>query len=82
VFPQLSRGDAGVGQEPGDRLRGCLGDGDADGDLLVLFAVDGVDVEGLEQLLGQPGGRAGEDVTQDRQGIEEGRVGDFGGGGV
>ena len=48
----------------------------------MFLAVDGLEVEGLEELLGQAGGGAGEDVTQDGQGVEQGRVADLGGGGV
>jgi hypothetical protein len=82
VFWLVGGGAAGVGQEAGDGVGGGVGDGGADGDLLVFFAVDGLDVEVFEEPFGQAGGGAGEDVTQDRQSIEQGRVGDFGGGGV
>jgi hypothetical protein len=53
-----------------------------DGDLVEFFAVDGLDVEGLEELFGQAVGCAGEDVAQDRQLVEQGGVVDLGGGGV
>jgi hypothetical protein len=56
VFPHLSRGGAGVGEELGDGVGGGVGDGDADGDLAVFLAVDGVEVEGLKQLFGQADG--------------------------
>ena len=72
MFLYLNRGDAGVSQEPGDGIWGGAGDGDADGDLAVLLAVDGLEVEGLEQLFGQAGGGAGEDVAEDGQGVEQG----------
>lgn len=45
-------GDAGVGQELGDGVGGGIGNGDVDGDLVQFFAVDGLDVESLEELLG------------------------------
>jgi hypothetical protein len=82
VFCLVGGGGTGVGQEAGDGLGGGVGDGGADGDPLVLLAVDGLDVEVLEEPFGQPGVGLGEDVTQDRQRIQQGRVADLGGRGV
>ena len=58
---------AGVGQEAGDGLRGGIGDGGVDGDLVQVVVVDGLDVERVQQLLDEAGRGAGEDVTEDRQ---------------
>ena len=63
-------------------MGGGVGDGDADSDLAVSFAEDGLDVEGLEQFLGQARRGLGQDVAEDGQGIQQGRVGDLGGGDI
>jgi len=45
-----------------------------DGDLVQVVAVDGLDAEGVEELFDQAGGGAGEDVSEERQGVEQGGV--------
>ena len=42
----------GSAQELVDGVGGGIGNGDVDGDLVQFFAVDGLDVESLEELLG------------------------------
>src|ERR1700760_1394026 len=69
-----------VGQKLGEGLRRAVGDGDVDGDLVAFFAVDGLEVEGLEELFDPAVGGAGEDITEDRQLVEQGRVVELGGG--
>ncbi len=61
---------------------GAVGDGDADGDLAEFVVVEGLEVEGLEELLEQPGRGTAERVVKVGQGVEQARVsGAFIGGG-
>jgi hypothetical protein len=46
-----------------------------DGDLMHVLVVEGLDVEGLVELLLEAGRGAGEQVAQVRQGVEQGEVG-------
>jgi hypothetical protein len=73
-----------VGQvhDVGDGSGSAVGDGDADGDLAEFVVVEGLEVEGLEELLEQPGRGTAERVVEVGQGVEQARVsGAFIGGG-
>jgi hypothetical protein len=64
----------GVLQAAGDGPGGGVGDCD----LAEFLAVNRLQVEGLEEFLGQVGGCTGEDVTKDWQLVSEGGVADGG----
>jgi len=53
-----------------------------DGDLVEVVAVDGLHIEGVEELLDEARRRVAEDVSEDGQGIQEGGVVVLGGGRV
>jgi hypothetical protein len=72
---------AGVGYQVRYRLRGGIGDRRVDGHLMLVPIVDGLHVEGGQELFGQSGRGIGQDVAQDGQFIQErGVVGGRGGG--
>jgi hypothetical protein len=45
---------AGVGEEVSDGLRGGVGEGGVDGDLVEIVVVDGGDAERVQELLDEP----------------------------
>jgi hypothetical protein len=66
---------AGVVGDGGDRAGGGVGDGGVDGDLVEVLVVEGPDVEGLVELQLEARRGAGEQVSEVRQGVEQGGVG-------
>jgi hypothetical protein len=73
---------AGVGEQAGDGLGGGVGEGGVDGDLVQVVVVDGADVQGIQETFDEAVRGAGEDVAQDRQGVQQGGVVVLGGGGL
>ncbi len=65
---------AGVGEQVVDGLGGGVGNGGVDGDLAFVPVVDRLGVEGVQQPFRQGGGGVGEDVTQERQLVQQGGV--------
>jgi hypothetical protein len=65
---------ARVGEQAFDGLRGGVGEGGVDGDLVFVPVVDRLDVEGVQQPFGQAGGGVGEDVAQVRQLVQQSRI--------
>jgi hypothetical protein len=57
-------GAAGGGDDGGDGAGGAVGDGDAEADLVVILVVQGLEVQGLVELLLQARGSAVQDVSQ------------------
>jgi hypothetical protein len=70
----------GVGGDGGDGAEGGAGDGGVDGDLMQVLVVEGLDVEGLVELLLEAGRGVGEQVAEQGEGVEQGGVGGGGGG--
>jgi hypothetical protein len=58
---------AGVVQEGGEGAGGGVGDGGPDGDLVEVFAVEALDVQGGEQSLNERFGGIAQDARQVRQ---------------
>src|SRR6266496_2016594 len=71
---------AGVVEQGGDGAGCVVGEGGPDGDLVLVAAVEGLDVERGEQGFFDPGRRVGQDVGGDGELVEQGEVVVLGGG--
>ena len=55
----------------GEGAGGAVGDGDAEGDLVHVLLVEGLEVEGLVELFLEAGRGVGEQVAEDGEGVEQ-----------
>jgi len=72
------KGGGGVfaaGDDGGEGARGAVGDGCPDGDLVHVLAVEQFDAESLAEGCLEACGGGGEDVAEQREGVQEGGAG-------